>query len=151
MYIYRYAKTYISTGTNINRNTHMCVHIFRYTYEVNLDITFLSYNHGLLNTKLVQVEKCNCQHTYIYKHSCKYGDKCNCKCSYTYGYKWSGVWRFQLPPHPAPAPPQWYGLRGEEGGQERTGGCEGCSAPASTLTSTLKPCRTRSRGLKHIL
>ena len=64
---------------------------------------------------------CTCTYTYV--------------CIYAYVYIWSGVWRFQ-PPHP------WYGLRG--GGQEHTGGCgcEGCSAPACTLTRT----QSQSRG-----
>ena len=48
-----------------------------------------------------------------------------------------------------PAPPN--GMVRKGGGEPGTrGGCEGCSAPASTLTLTLKPYRTQSPGLKLV-
>ena len=54
------------------------------------------------------------------------------------------VRRLAFPALPAP---QWYGLKGGRGGPGTHGVL---SAPASTLTSTLKPYRTQSPGLKLV-
>ena len=87
---------------------------------------------------------------YIYIHINKERERERERYIYIYIFMWSGFWRFQPPPPIVWSEGQGRGGRNahETARAATHGRCEGCSAPASTATPTLKLYRTQSPGLK---
>ena len=132
MHVLTFTDMHRHTYTHIQVHAHRHIGIYTYTHAHAKGYFVFEYTHSCIGFL------CACISTkdvyiYIYKRICRY------ICTFTYINIWSGVWRFQ-PPNPPPAMVWSEGVR--VGGQERTQGCEGCSAQASTLTPTLKLCRT---------